>query len=84
MQENSLGKQLIEIFAWIGVTIILLAYALVSFDIIASNSIGYQLLNLIGATGIASISVIKRVFQSVVLNCIWAVIAFVAIMKILT
>lgn len=82
MRDLSAGKLFIETFAWVGVTLILMAYALVSFDVIESDSIPFQLMNLIGAAGIASVSLLKRVFQSVVLNVIWSLIAFVAIIRI--
>ena len=82
MRGKSLRRQAIELFAWVGVSIILVAYALVSFDALESDSIAFQLMNLIGAAGIAAISFVNRVFQPTVLNATWAVIALVAIVKI--
>ena len=82
LRELSAPKAAIELFAWIGVTVILTAYAVVSFDVLASDSITFQLSNLIGAAGIASISFLRRVFQPLVLNTTWAVIALVAIIRI--
>lgn len=82
MSERSIRRQAIEIFAWIGVTVILVAYALVSFDALEADSIPFQLMNLVGAAGIAAISFVNRVFQPTVLNATWAIIALVAIVKI--
>ena len=82
LREMSPAKAAIEVFAWIGVTVILIAYALLSFDVIESDSITFQLSNLIGAAGIASISFLRQVFQPLVLNTTWAVIALVAIIRI--
>ena len=84
MRGRSVRRQAIEIFAWLGVTIILIAYGLVSFDALAADSIPFQLMNLIGAAGIAAISFVNRVFQPTVLNATWAVIALVAIINIVT
>jgi len=75
-------RQLEEIVGWYGTVAILLAYALVSFKIIASNGYIYQLLNLTGAVGIVTISLIKKVRQPAVLNMAWAAIAFIAIIKL--
>ncbi len=67
-------KILIETAGWYGTVAILGAYALVSFNIIKSASLAYQLLNLTGSLGIIVISASKKVFQSVVLNIIWGVV----------
>ncbi len=79
---RSITRQVIEIFAWVAVVVILVAYGLVSFEVIVSNGIPFQLMNLIGAAGIAAISFTRRVFQPTVLNTTWAVIALVAIIRI--
>lgn len=76
-------KKLIEIFGWYGTAAIVLAYALVSFSFLESNSIIYQLLNLTGALGIVLISLSMHTYQPGVLNIIWTIIAFIAIIKII-
>ena len=82
-KKRSAGVLFIEVFAWIAVVVILASYALVSFDILKSDSLAFQLMNLIGAAGIATISFTRRVFQPTVLNTTWAVIALVAIIRII-
>lgn len=74
---------LIELFGWYGTLAILGAYILVSFSIIKSSSITYQLLNLTGSLGIVAVSFFKRVYQAVILNIIWAIIAVLAIINLL-
>lgn len=76
-------QKLIELFGWGGTVAIVGAYALVSFSILQSNSLAYQLLNLTGAVGIVAVSLYKKVYQPGVLNIIWTIIALVAILKIL-
>ncbi len=71
-----------EVIGWIGSICIVLAYVLVSFNIIDGGGITYQLLNLAGAAGILVIVTIKKVTQSIVLNVFWAVIALVALTRI--
>jgi hypothetical protein len=76
-------KLYIEIFGWYGMIAIVLAYALVSFSILESTSIYYQLLNATGALGIVTISLYKQAYQPAVLNIVWILIALVAIVNII-
>ena len=75
-------RKLAEIVGWYGTLAIVGAYALVSFNLISSSSVTYQLLNLSGAIGIIIISSIKKVRQSVVLNMFWAIIAAIALVQL--
>jgi hypothetical protein len=74
-------KKAAEIAGWYGIVAILGAYALVSFSVIGSDSVLFQLLNLTGALGVIWITAIKGVTQSVVLNTVWAIIAVVALLR---
>jgi hypothetical protein len=76
------SKNIAEIVGWYGTFAILLAYALVSFNIIPATGYLYQLLNLTGAIGIVVISLAKKAKQPAALNVAWAVIAFVAIISL--
>ena len=75
-------KNLAEIVGWYGMTAILAAYILVSSKTIPANGYAYQLLNLTGAIGILTISLAKKVKQSVALNVIWAFVALAAIVSL--
>lgn len=77
-------KIITEIIGWYGTVAILLAYALVSFKVLSSNSFMYQILNLTGAIGIMTISIVKKAQQPAVLNAVWAIIALVAIISLIT
>jgi hypothetical protein len=72
-------KLLAETAGWYGAIAIVGAYALISFSLINSSSIWYQVLNLSGALGLVIISFHKKVFQPVALNIIWALIAIFSI-----
>lgn len=76
-------KYSIEILGWYGAVVIVVSYFLVSFSLLTTTSFLYQFLNLTGALGIVFVSFNKRVYQPAVLNIIWAVIAFLAIVKLL-
>lgn len=75
--------QFAEIAGWYGTLAIVLAYVLVSFDVIAASGVGYQLLNLSGACGIIVIAWYKKVKQSIALNVFWSLIALAALAKAL-
>lgn len=85
MKNSTLSPKriLAEIAGWYGAIAILAAYALVSFGVIADDSLVFQLLNLTGALGVITISVYKRVAQSVALNVVWGTVAVIAIINIL-
>lgn len=78
-----MNKNFANILGWYGAVAILVAYALVSFSFISANSMLFQIINLTGAVGIIVISLYKKVYQSVVLNVVWTIIALVAIINIL-
>ena len=69
-------------FGWYGVLAILLAYLLLSFNVIVSKSLSYQLLNLTGALGIIVEAMSKKDAQPAILNGAWAAIAILAIVRI--
>ena len=73
----------LETFGWYGMLAVLAAYALVSFGLLSSGNIWFQVLNLTGALGITLISFYKKTYQPAILNFIWAIIALVALIKII-
>jgi len=77
----NMKKFFIEAFGWYGTIAIMLAYALNSFSVVASDSLVYQVLNGTGAVGIVLVSYIKGAYQPAALNAVWTVIAVAAIVK---
>lgn len=71
-----------EILGWYGAVAIVGAYFLVSFNVIAADSLLYQMLNFTGAMGVVAVSLAKGVQQPAVLNVFWALIALIAIVRI--
>jgi hypothetical protein len=76
-------KYVVELAGWYGVIAILAAYGFVSFNMVGANGIVYQLLNLTGGGSIALISMRKRAFQPATLNIAWALVALVALVRLL-
>jgi hypothetical protein len=81
--KSSVRSKLIEAVGWYGVAAILLAYVLVSFNIVPARSWEYQLLNFTGASGVLVISYMKQARQPALLNLVWAVIALVALVGLM-
>ena len=82
--SNIMKQKLIdESIGWYGTCAIVLAYALVSFEVLSSSTFLYQILNGTGALGIVYISFKKKAYQPGVLNVIWAIIALIAIIRLL-
>ncbi len=72
-----------DILGWIGMVLVLLAYGLLSTNKIDNGKI-YQILNLIAAIFMAIGLLPKNAWFSFALQVAWAVIALVAIIKIIS
>jgi hypothetical protein len=68
----------LEIFGWYGTFAIVLAYILISFNLLKADSLPYQILNITGALGIVFSSLAKKNYQPVVLNLIWFITGLIA------
>ncbi len=73
---------IVDILGWYGISAVLLAYALTSFEVILPQSNLYHLLNLTGALGIIVEAHSKRDYPAVTLNIIWALIAIASVIFI--
>ncbi len=71
-----------DVLGWIGMVLVLLAYALLSTNKISNGNI-YQILNLVAAICMAIGLLPKNAWFSFALQVAWAVIALVAIVKMI-
>jgi hypothetical protein len=71
-----------ETIGWYGTGAIVIAFALVSFNVLSASTFLYQILNGTGALGIVYVSLKKNAYQPGVLNIIWAIIALIAIIRL--
>lgn len=72
-----------EVLGWYGVAAILTAYAAVSFHAMGTDSIWYPILNGTGALGLVIDGYFQRDYQPLVLNLVWALIACIALFKLI-
>lgn len=78
------SETLLESFGYFGAALLIGAYALLSFDILASNSIGYQTMNLVAALVYGIYAVKRKAYPVLVVQLFWGAIGIVALVKILT
>jgi uncharacterized membrane protein len=71
----------IEILGWLGASLILGAYALISSAKLAANSALYQWMNVVGATGFMVNGGYHGAWPSFGLNVIWLAIAIIALRR---
>jgi hypothetical protein len=83
-KEGSFFSGIDTLVGWYGAGAILVAYTFVSFGIVKSDSLIYQLLNLTGGLGIVVISLGKKAYQPAVVNIVWTVVAIFAVIGIFT
>lgn len=74
----------IQIIGWLGVVLILGSYTALTFGLTSAASAWYQLTNLLGAIGIIIETAIRRDPQPMVLNIIWAIVALIGLLTVLT
>lgn len=77
MERNKLA----EFGGWVGIGLILLAYAGINFNQLDVESFVYQILNLVGSVLVIWETWQRRNFQPMVLNIVWAAVAVIAIVK---
>jgi len=73
----------ITAMGWIGSLAVIAAYALNSLQKIKSDSLIFQVLNLTGAVLLIINSVFKEAYPFTFINTVWAVIAVVAIFRMM-
>ncbi len=76
-----MNKTTVNEIGWIGVILIIIAYAGITFGFLKSDNICYLLLNIIGSIFVAYEAYIKRDNQPVILNIIWALVAVFGLIK---
>lgn len=72
---------LIEIIGWIGSVMVVLAYALNMYKKMASDSIAYYLLNIVGSCCLIVNTIYHHAIPSAIVNVIWVFIAVFALAR---
>jgi len=77
-QIYSMFDETHELIGWVGMFLILVAYAGISLEFITSNTFAYQLMNLIGAAALLYSAAKTKSYPVVALNIAWIIIAIIA------
>jgi hypothetical protein len=80
-QKTQNMKLLIGSIGWIGSVLVIGAYALNSYQKIKSDSLPFQLMNLIGGILLIINSVYKEAYPFTFINSVWVVIAISSLIK---
>lgn len=75
---------LIDIVGWVGMGLLLTAFALASSKRISDTRSLYHLLNVLGATAVFVNALTQRVWAVAAVEAVWACIALVGLWKIFT
>lgn len=82
--QKKFKEKLANILGWYGAFATLTAYFLVSIGYVHARELPYQILNLTGAIGLGIVCYYKRTYQPLFVNIIWALIAILAIILIIS
>ncbi len=72
-----------DIAGWIGTTLILFAYLLISTNKVTGTSKLYQIMNIFGSIGLIVNTHVQRAIPSMTLNIIWVLIGVYVLTKVL-
>jgi hypothetical protein len=72
----------VEVVGWIGATLILSAYLLLSAGRLTGQSLAYQMMNVVGAAGFVINGWWHRAVPSAALNVLWLLIGGIAAWRI--
>ena len=74
-------RALIEGFGWVASLMILSAYAMTSMKVIDPSAPMIHGLNLFGSLGVGAVTYVRRAYQALMLNAVWALIALVGFVR---
>ena len=80
---TTMQRYSVQVLGWYGVVAILASYTLANIGVVSTTNVVYVVLNLTGAIAIAIEAASKRDRQPLVLNVIWAMVALIALVKLL-
>lgn len=66
-----------ELVGWYGTLAVLLAYALIGFNVLSTESLFYLTLNFTGALGLFFIALKKKIYLISAFYLIWAIIGLI-------
>lgn len=71
-----------ETAGWIGAACLLSGYVMVSYGIIPPGAPIYHILNIVAACGLITIALVKKLYQSILVNSVWLIVAIIALINL--
>ncbi len=72
---------LLTTLGWIGSLLVIGAYGINSYQKIASSSLAFQLMNLIGGILLIANSIYKEAYPFTFINTVWVIIAIASLLR---
>ena len=82
LQNSEKFLKFSDVLGWIGMGLLLGAYALVSLGIVDGTAVTYQVLTILGAFCMFILSVARKAYPNVALNLVWCVIGVIIILSV--
>jgi lipid-A-disaccharide synthase-like uncharacterized protein len=73
---------LFQLVGWLGVLLFIVAYLLLSVEILSADKLLYHFLNMLGGIALVINAVHISDHPTIVVNAVWGIIAFGAMIKI--
>jgi hypothetical protein len=75
---------MIQLISIVGAILILVPFAAAQFGKLATTSLAYQLMNLIGSAALTAVAVIENQYGFILLEGTWAVVSVAGLVRVLT
>ena len=75
---------MIQAISIAGAILILLPFAAVQFDKLATTSLAYQLMNLIGSVALTAVAVIESQYGFILLEGTWAIVSLAGLARVVS
>lgn len=81
--KKSIRSKWIEVGGWIGVALIVAAYAAINFDVTDPENIIYLSANIVGSVLVGIDAYTQKNYQPVALQIVWIAVSLIALIRVL-
>ena len=81
--DSCYGSGMVQAVSVVGAVLILLPFAASQFGKLATTSLAYQLMNLVGSAALTAVAVIESQYGFILLEGTWAVVSVAGLARVL-